>query len=98
MSPSVFLIGVLLAVVYLGSLVTLLVLDVSGIVCGAGVLGSDAAEGSSVSLGCHGCDLNAPIFALFLRIFILCFRAATVVAKYGFFSARLQHMHGLYLV
>jgi hypothetical protein len=47
---------------------------------------------------CHGCDLNAPIFALFLRIFILCFRAATVVAKYGLFSARLQHVHGLYLV
>jgi hypothetical protein len=47
---------------------------------------------------CHGCDLNAPIFALFLRIFILCFRAATVIAKYGLFSARLQHVHGLYLV
>jgi WD40 repeat protein len=47
---------------------------------------------------CHGCDLNAPIFALFLRIFILCFRAATVVAKYSLFSARLQHVHSLYLV
>jgi hypothetical protein len=47
---------------------------------------------------CHGCDLNAPIFALFLHIFILCFRAATVVAKYGLSSARLQHVHGLYLV
>jgi hypothetical protein len=31
---------------------------------------------------CHGCDLNVLIFAIFLRIFPLCFQAATVVAKY----------------
>jgi hypothetical protein len=56
MFPSVFLIGVSLAVVYLGPLVALLILDVSGIVRGAGVLGSDAAEGSSVSLGVSSGD------------------------------------------
>jgi hypothetical protein len=47
---------------------------------------------------CHGCDLNALIFAIFLHIFPLCFRAATVVAKYTPFSTRLQHVHDLYLV
>jgi hypothetical protein len=30
---------------------------------------------------CHRCNLNAPIFALFSHIFILCFRATTVVAS-----------------
>jgi hypothetical protein len=63
---------------------------------------SQHAGGGSVGpvepIDCHGCDLNAPIFALFLRIFILCFRAATVVAKYSLLSARLQHVHDPYLV
>jgi hypothetical protein len=44
---------------------------------------------------CHGCDLDASIFALFLRIFILCSQAPTSLAFYGLFSARPPHAWSL---